>query len=104
MRTKQLPRQPPRRRLLQQEQGFDIVQAMNTLFRRWFEGDECAFWADERTALSDVETYRAVLPSLMTLPGAMLVGISTPTKSPDCCSSATRRLQYPPRCCSVVRI
>jgi hypothetical protein len=35
---------------------------------------------DERTARPDVETYRAVLPSLMTLPGAMLVGISTPHK------------------------
>ena len=30
MRAKQ-PRQPPRRRFLQHEQGFDIVQAMNTL-------------------------------------------------------------------------
>jgi hypothetical protein len=44
--------------------------------------DECAFWQDERTARPDVETYRAVLPSLMTLPGAMLVGISTPHKKP----------------------
>ena len=42
--------------------------------------DECAFWQDERTARHDVETYRAVLPSLMTLPGAMLVGIATPHK------------------------
>ena len=63
MTRKQLPRQPPRRRFLQYEQGFDIVQAMNTLFRRWFEGDECAFRADERTARPDVETYRAMLPS-----------------------------------------
>jgi hypothetical protein len=38
MRAKQ-PRQPLRRRFLQHEQGFDIVQAMNTLFRRWFEGE-----------------------------------------------------------------
>ena len=39
MRAKQ-PRRPPRRRFLQHEQGFDIVQAMNTLFRRWFDGRE----------------------------------------------------------------
>jgi hypothetical protein len=32
--------------------------------------DECAFWQDERTPRPDAETYRAVLPSLMTLPGA----------------------------------
>ena len=43
MRAKQ-PRQPPRRRFLQHEQGFDIVQAMNTLFRRWFEGESWDPW------------------------------------------------------------
>ena len=43
MRAKQ-PRQPPRRRFLQHEQGFDIVQAMNTLFRRWFEGESSDPW------------------------------------------------------------
>ena len=44
MTRKQLPRQPPRRRFLQHEQGFDIVQAMNTLFRRWFEGESWDPW------------------------------------------------------------
>ena len=35
------PRQPPRRRFLQAEFGFDIVQAMDTLFMRWFDGESC---------------------------------------------------------------
>jgi hypothetical protein len=42
--------------------------------------DEVAFWQSEETSKPDVETYRAVLPSLMTLPNSMLVGISTPHK------------------------
>jgi hypothetical protein len=40
--------------------------------------DECAFWQSELTANPDVEVYQAVVPSLATLPGAMLIGISTP--------------------------
>ena len=39
--------------------------------------DEVAFWRDEQAACPDVETYRAVLPSLMRM-GGMLIGISTP--------------------------
>ena len=39
--------------------------------------DEVSFWRDETTATPDVETYRAILPSLATTKG-MLVGISTP--------------------------
>jgi hypothetical protein len=39
--------------------------------------DEVSFWQDESMALSDVESYRAVLPSLLTTNG-MLIGISTP--------------------------
>ena len=39
--------------------------------------DETAFWRDESSALPDVETCRAVLPSLATTNG-MLIGISTP--------------------------
>src|SRR5262249_26517498 len=39
--------------------------------------DEVSFWRDETSAAPDVETYRAVLPSLVTTNG-MLVGISTP--------------------------
>lgn len=40
--------------------------------------DECAFWRDESSANPDEEVYAALLPSLVTLPGAMLIGISTP--------------------------
>jgi hypothetical protein len=39
--------------------------------------DETAFWRDESTAMPDVETYTAVLPSLART-GGMLIGISTP--------------------------
>jgi Phage Terminase len=39
--------------------------------------DEVSFWRDESSALPDVETYRAILPSLATTNG-MLIGISTP--------------------------
>src|SRR5262249_54242987 len=39
--------------------------------------DESAFWKDEASALPDVETYRAVLPSL-SASGGMLIGISSP--------------------------
>jgi len=39
--------------------------------------DEVAFWRDETCATPDVETYNAVLPGLVTLPGALLVGITT---------------------------
>lgn len=42
--------------------------------------DECAFWRDEAAALPDIETYNAVMPGLASLPGSMLVGISTPYK------------------------
>jgi hypothetical protein len=38
--------------------------------------DEVAFWRDETTATPDIESYRAVLPSLART-GGMLVGIST---------------------------
>jgi hypothetical protein len=39
--------------------------------------DEVSFWMDESAAVSDLEAYRAVLPSLLTTNG-MLFGISTP--------------------------
>jgi len=39
--------------------------------------DEVAYWRDETSAAPDVETYRAVLPALMTTTG-LLVGISSP--------------------------
>lgn len=40
--------------------------------------DEVAFWRDENSATPDIETYNAIEPSLATLPGAMLIGISSP--------------------------
>jgi hypothetical protein len=40
--------------------------------------DEVAYWRSEDSASPDVETYNAVMPGLITLPNAMLVGISTP--------------------------
>jgi hypothetical protein len=40
--------------------------------------DECAFYRDESSATPDIEVYRAILPSMATLPDAMLVGISSP--------------------------
>jgi len=40
--------------------------------------DEVAFWRSETTASPDTETYAALVPSLATIPGAMLIGISTP--------------------------
>jgi hypothetical protein len=39
--------------------------------------DEVSFWRDEVSATPDIETYRAVLPSLIAS-GGMLIGISTP--------------------------
>jgi terminase large subunit-like protein len=39
--------------------------------------DEVAFWRDDTTAVPDIETYRAVLPALITTNG-MLIGISSP--------------------------
>jgi hypothetical protein len=39
--------------------------------------DEVSFWRDEASATPDVETYRAVMPSLIASNG-MLIGISTP--------------------------
>ena len=40
--------------------------------------DEVAFWRSETTGNPDVETYQALVPSLATIPGSMIVGISTP--------------------------
>jgi hypothetical protein len=39
--------------------------------------DEVSYWRDETSASPDIETYRAVLPSLART-GGMLIGISTP--------------------------
>jgi hypothetical protein len=56
MTRKQLPRQPPRRRFLQAESRFDIVQAMDTLFMRSFEGESC--W----------DAWRVILKAAFALP------------------------------------
>jgi hypothetical protein len=40
--------------------------------------DEVDFWRSETTANPDVEVYQALIPSLATTAGAMLVGISPP--------------------------
>jgi hypothetical protein len=40
--------------------------------------DEVAFWRSENTVSPDVETYNAVKPAMTTIPGAMLIGLSSP--------------------------
>jgi hypothetical protein len=40
--------------------------------------DEVGWWRSELTATPDVEAYAALLPSMATLPGSMLIAISTP--------------------------
>lgn len=40
--------------------------------------DECSFWRDERSARPDVETYRALQPAQATLPGSLIIAITTP--------------------------
>lgn len=40
--------------------------------------DECAFWREESSATPDFATYEAVIPGFATIPGALLVGISSP--------------------------
>jgi hypothetical protein len=39
--------------------------------------DENAYWRDTDSAYPDVETYAAVIPAMVTLPDAMLIGITT---------------------------
>lgn len=40
--------------------------------------DECAFWRDDSSATPDEQTYKAILPALASLPGSILIGISSP--------------------------
>lgn len=40
--------------------------------------DEVAFWSSESTNNPDTEVYRAIRPAMATIPGAMLIGISSP--------------------------
>jgi hypothetical protein len=42
--------------------------------------DECAYYRDELSASPDLELYRALMPSMSTLPDSMLVLISSPFK------------------------
>jgi hypothetical protein len=42
--------------------------------------DEVAFFQSENSASPDLEIYRALLPGLASLPGSMLIGISSPYK------------------------
>jgi hypothetical protein len=42
--------------------------------------DEVAFWQDESSSRPDTATFAAVEPGLITLPGSMIIGISTPHK------------------------
>ena len=39
--------------------------------------DEVAYWSDENSATPDQETYAAIKPAMLTLPDAMLIGITT---------------------------
>jgi hypothetical protein len=40
--------------------------------------DETAFWHDERSTKPDEETYKAITPALASIPGSIVVGISSP--------------------------
>ncbi|WP_200844533.1 hypothetical protein [Bradyrhizobium sp. USDA 3458] len=40
--------------------------------------DETAFWRDENSANPDQETFNAIKPGLASLPGSMVIGISSP--------------------------
>jgi hypothetical protein len=39
--------------------------------------DETAFWRSEESANPDIEVYNAILPSMITIPGSMLICISS---------------------------
>lgn len=40
--------------------------------------EEIAFWYDDRSSNPDTEVYRAVRPAMATVPGSLLLGISSP--------------------------
>jgi hypothetical protein len=42
--------------------------------------DEVGYWRGETTATPDRETYNAIEPALLTIPGSMLIAISSPYK------------------------
>jgi len=39
--------------------------------------EECAFWRSEESANPDLEVYRSIVPSQISIPGSLLIGIST---------------------------
>src|SRR6266849_2005910 len=71
---------------LELSNSVDIVVATNSY--RTIRGrsvlcvifDEVSVWRSESSAAPDVETYHAILPGMATLPGSMLIGISSPYK------------------------
>ncbi len=71
---------------LELSNSVDIVVATNSY--RTIRGrsvlcvifDEVSVWRSESGAAPDVETYHAILPGMATLPGSMLIGISSPYK------------------------
>jgi hypothetical protein len=40
--------------------------------------DECAYYMSETSSTPDIELYSAIVPGMATLPGSMIIGISTP--------------------------
>lgn len=42
--------------------------------------DEIAFWRDENSATPDDETYKAIKPALASIPGSIIIAISSPYK------------------------
>ena len=40
--------------------------------------DELAYWRDSESATPDVETLRAVAPSMATIPNSLIIGVSSP--------------------------
>jgi hypothetical protein len=43
--------------------------------------DEVSYWRDENSSNPDVEVYNALVPALATIPGSMLIGISSPHRA-----------------------
>lgn len=69
---------------LELNNGVDIVVATNSFLATRGRTlacvilDEVAYWRSEESANPDLEVYNAILPGLVTLPGALLCGISSP--------------------------
>ncbi len=69
---------------LELNNGVDVVVATNSF--RAVRGrtiacaifDEVAFWRSEESANPDIESYQAIIPGMVNVPGAQLIGISSP--------------------------